>query len=62
MSALFEKFGAVSMSVALTGLVIGSALLTLSAFWHTARRLVVNTLPGDLRAKLPVLDKPAISA
>jgi hypothetical protein len=62
MSALFREFGAVSLSVALTGLVIGSALLMLSAFWHPVRRLVVGTLPGDLRARLPVLDRPAVLA
>jgi len=62
MSALFEKFGAVSLSVALTALVIGSALLMLSAFWHPVRRMVVGTLPGELREKLPVLDRPAVAA
>lgn len=60
MSALFEKFGAVGLNVALTGLVIGSALLTLSAFWHPARRLMVGALPDDLRRRLPVLDRPAV--
>ncbi|MBB5685545.1 hypothetical protein [Sphingobium boeckii] len=61
MSALFEQFGAVSLNVALTGLVIGSALLLLSAFWHPVRKIVVETLPGDLRERLPVLDRPAIA-
>jgi hypothetical protein len=32
--------------------VIGSALLTLSAFWHPMRALVVGTL-GDLGRRLP---------
>jgi len=61
MSALFEKFGAVSLNVALTALVIGSALLLLSAFWHPVRRMVVNTLPEGLRGQLPVIDRPAVS-
>lgn len=61
MSALFERFGAVSLSVALTGLVIGSALLMLSAFWHPVRRMVVGTLPGEVRGKLPVLDRPVVA-
>ena len=61
MSALFERFGAVSLSVALTGLVIGSALLMLSAFWHPVRRMVVGTLPGDVREKLPVVDRPVVA-
>ena len=38
LNELFEQFGAVELNVALTALVIGSALLLLSAFWHQARR------------------------
>src|SRR5947209_14254073 len=34
---LFKRFGAVELNIALTALVIGSALLLLSAFWHQAR-------------------------
>ena len=37
MQQLFRQFGAVELNVALTALVIGSALLLLSAFWHQAR-------------------------
>lgn len=54
---LFERYGAVELSFAMTAFVIGSALLLLSAFWHTARRGIVNTLPSTLQAKLPVLDR-----
>lgn len=54
---LFERFGAVELSFALTALVIGSALLLLSAFWHDARRIVVRTLPGQLQSKLPLTDR-----
>jgi hypothetical protein len=61
LSGLFERFGAVSLNMALTALVIGSALLMLSAFWHTARRQVVSRLPEDWRMRLPELDRPAIS-
>ena len=50
---LFDRFGAVELNVALTALVIGSALLTLSAFWTPIRRGVVAMLPGDLSARLP---------
>ena len=38
LTELFKRFGAVELNVALTALVIGSALLLLSAFWHQARR------------------------
>lgn len=50
--ALFHTTGAVELAWALTALVIGSALLTLSAFWQTMRRLVVGTL-GSLGDRLP---------
>jgi hypothetical protein len=45
----------------LTALVIGSALLLLSAFWHVARRRVVRLLPPDWQARLPALDRPAMT-
>ena len=57
LTELFKQIGAVELSVALTALVIGSALLLLSAYWHQARRLVVNRLPGALQGKLPLLDR-----
>lgn len=50
--SLFAKAGAVELGGALTALVIGSALLTLSAFWHPMRRQVVGTL-GSLADRLP---------
>jgi len=57
LSDLFERFGAVELNIALTALLIGSALLLLSAFWSNARRMVVNPLPTGLRSRLPVLDR-----
>ena len=51
---LFDRFGAVELNVALTALVIGSALLTLSAFWTPIRRAVVRPLPQDLQSRLPI--------
>jgi hypothetical protein len=56
-SDLFEEAGAVELNLALTALVIGSALLLLSAFWNNARRAIVRPLPPGLQAKLPVLDR-----
>jgi hypothetical protein len=53
MNALFEEFGAVGLNIALTALVIGSALLLLSAFWHQARALIVGRLPESLRRHVP---------
>nr|WP_294847355.1 hypothetical protein [uncultured Sphingomonas sp.] len=60
LSELFKQFGAVQLNIALTALVIGSALLLLSAYWHQARRVIVDRLPGDLRNKLPLLDRPVV--
>lgn len=50
--ALFRSAGAIELSAAFTAFVIGSSLLTLSAFWHPMRRLVVGML-GDLAKRLP---------
>jgi hypothetical protein len=58
MQQLFREFGAVELNVALTALVIGSALLMLSAFWHQARAVIVRPLPESLRERLPILDRP----
>ena len=51
---LFDEFGAVELNVALTALVIGSALLLLSAFWTPIRSALVDRLPGALQARLPL--------
>lgn len=61
LTELFKQFGAVELNVALTALVIGSALLLLSAYWHQARRLVVTRLPSNLQERLPNLDRPAVA-
>lgn len=50
--ALFRTAGAVELSAAFTALVIGSALLSLSAFWQPMRGIVVGTL-GNLGRRLP---------
>ena len=57
LSELFRQVGAVELNIALTALIIGSALLLLSAFWHQARSVVVQRLPERLRAHLPNLDR-----
>jgi hypothetical protein len=61
MQQLFREFGAVELNVALTALVIGSALLMLSAFWHQARGLIVRPLPEGLRERLPILDRTVVA-
>ena len=62
LNELFRQFGAVELNVALTALVIGSALLLLSAFWHQARAMVVQPLPDSLKAKLPLVNRPVSPA
>jgi hypothetical protein len=57
LNSLFETYGVVELNVALTALIIGSALLLLSAFWHNARVAVVRPLPASLQARLPILDR-----
>ena len=61
LNELFRQFGAVELNVALTALVIGSALLLLSAFWHQARELIVKRLPESVRERLPLVDRSAVA-
>lgn len=56
--ALFVDAGAIELGAAFTGLVIGSALLMLSAFWQTMRRRVVGLL-GSTGQRLPPVAQPA---
>lgn len=57
LSSLIKQSGAVDLSFGLTALIIGSALLLLSAFWTAARRQVVAMLPADVAVKLPVVGR-----
>ena len=52
MAALIRHAGAVELGWAFTALVIGAALLSLSAFWHPMRVRVVGLL-GGLASRLP---------
>ncbi len=58
LSELFREFGAVSLNVALTALVLGSALLMLSAYWTNVRASVLASLPESLRDRLPAAHEP----
>lgn len=53
LSTLFRTAGAVELSAAFTALVIGSALLLLSAFWHKVRQHVVGLVGPALAGRLP---------
>ena len=53
MCTLLQAAGALHVSFALTGVVIGSALLLLSAFWHVARRAVLRGVSPRIRGWVP---------
>jgi hypothetical protein len=53
MNALFHATGALTTSFALSALIVGAALLLLSAFWATARRGVLRLAPTAWRPFLP---------
>lgn len=61
LSSLIESSGAVDLSFGLTALIIGSALLLLSAFWTAARRHIVGYLPDDIAGRLPVVDRMVVA-
>ena len=52
-TALLKSNGVVSLSFALTALVIGSALLLLSAFWQPSRRFALERLPLSITSRIP---------
>lgn len=54
-TTLLEQYGVVSLSFAITALVIGSALLLLSAFWHLSRSYLLTLLPAWIKVKLTPL-------
>ncbi len=52
-SNLIESFGGVGYSFAVTGVIMGGALLLLSAYWHSTRQAIVSRLPAVIQTKLP---------
>lgn len=50
---LFRDFDDLSLRLAVAALIVGAALLLLSAFWRNARAVVVHRLPAALRTRLP---------
>ncbi|HEY1942149.1 MAG TPA: hypothetical protein VGH40_08510 [Roseiarcus sp.] len=53
MNVFLRATGALSVSLALSALIAGSALLLLSAYWRPARRVVLKSTPLNWRARLP---------
>lgn len=54
-SSLFNQYGLVSYSFALTGLCIGGTLLLLSAFWQSSRVAILRLVPRAIQLHLPEL-------
>ncbi len=54
-SALLRAASDLNASLALTALVVGSALLLLSAFWHPVRRVVLGLMPNRVQRLVPVI-------
>lgn len=52
-TTLLKTYGLISLGFAITGLIIGSALLLLSAYWHTSRVYLISYLPKGLVELLP---------
>jgi hypothetical protein len=50
---LLKEQGLVNLDFAITALIIGSALLILSIFWHPARAFVLRRFPHVLQSRLP---------
>lgn len=48
-----ETFGSIDYGFALTGTLIGSALLLLSAFWHPTRIVLLKMLPSSVKRYVP---------
>ena len=54
LSKYLETFGSIDYGFAITGTIIGSALLLLSAYWHPTRVVLLNMLPASVKDYVPV--------
>jgi len=55
LSSLIKTYGGVGYSFALTGVIMGGALLLLSAYWHPVRAHLVSKLPSLLKQYIPIV-------
>jgi len=58
LSSILNDYGNLTYSFSLTGVLIGSALLLLSAWWHPTRAKLVSQLPVSLQQVLPAIKSP----
>ncbi|GAB3092203.1 hypothetical protein G8770_05100 [Aestuariicella hydrocarbonica] len=56
-STLLDTYGSVGSNLAVTGVIIGGALLLLAGFWHSARSGLVSRLPSALQQRVPVVNE-----
>ncbi len=52
LSTLLKQYGVIGLSFAITAFVIGSALLLLSAYWHSSRVHLLRLLPPTVQSRL----------
>jgi hypothetical protein len=52
-STLIKTYGGIGYSFAITGVLMGGALLMLSAFWHPSRAYMVSKLPHKIKKYVP---------
>ncbi len=53
LSGLIDRYGMVGSSFAMTGVLIGTLLLLLSAYWHRVRASLVQYLPDFIQNSVP---------
>ena len=54
-SMLLKTYGVDSSSSAITGVIIGGALLLLSVYWHSCRTVLFHFMPQAIQQSLPPL-------
>lgn len=53
LSSIINTYGGVGYSFAITGIIMGAALLLLSAYWHRVRALLIALLPNVVESYIP---------
>lgn len=61
LSKYLNTFGSIDYGFAITGTIIGSALLLLSAFWHPARIILLNIFPAAIKNYVPVASNKIVN-
>lgn len=57
MHTLFEDVGSVNERLGMTGLIVGGAMLLLTAYWEGTRTKLVNITPSILSQRLPAVGR-----